>query len=296
MLGSMENSDISESAFSTLAKFVYDESGLLLVPEKSVMIQSRIRPRMKSLNIKKFDEYVEFVCSSDGDVEQRYLISALTTNVSHFFREEHHFDLMIDHIRTKLSKRSSNEDRLRVWSAGCSNGQEACSITISILERIPEARNMDLKILATDIDPKVVKFARDGCYPQNMVSNLSEEILDKYFTKSEDANYSANDELKSRITFRELNLLKNWPMKNGFDVIFCRNVVIYFDQETQRQLWPRFREKLPANGRLFLGHSERMVSAESFGFHTCGPTAYAAELMTAGQDNSEIKESHNGIA
>ncbi|MEP3639364.1 MAG: protein-glutamate O-methyltransferase CheR [Paracoccaceae bacterium] len=294
MQDAAKNSVISKAAFSKLAKFAYDESGLLLVAEKSVMIQSRLRPRMKSLKIREFDDYIDFVCSSKGEVETKFLISALTTNVSHFFREEHHFDLMIDHLKSIISNNQLQSNRLRVWSAGCSNGQETFSIIMSILERIPEAQKLDVKILATDIDPKVVSFARSGCYHENMVSNLSEEMLGKYFTDSGNSSYTVNQELRSRAVFRELNLLRDWPMKNYFDVIFCRNVVIYFDQETQQKLWPRFREKLSDNGKLFIGHSERMVAAESFGFKTCGPTAYEVEPSITRNKVNEVKETHDG--
>ena len=204
--------------------------------------------------------------------------------------------MMIERLKSVVADRVGHSKRLRIWSAGCSNGQEPYSIAMSVLEKIPEARNMDFKILASDIDPNVVNFAKAGCYPENMVSNLSDEILNKYFAKSENSSFQASEELQSKIAFRELNLLRNWPMKNSFDIIFCRNVVIYFDQETQQNLWPRFREKLSDRGHLFLGHSERMVSAESFGFSTCGPTAYTAEPMITRHTNNEIKETHNGTA
>ena len=258
------------------------------------MIQSRLRPRLKSLKMREFDDYIDFVCSKNGEAETKFLISALTTNVSHFFREEHHFDLMIEYFESMITSGNLKSNRLRIWSAGCSNGQETYSIIMSILERIPTARKVDVKILATDIDPKVVSFANSGCYHGNMLSNISEELLEKYFIESGNSSYTVNQELKSRAVFRELNLLGNWPMKNCFDVIFCRNVVIYFDQETQQKLWPRFREKLTDNGKLFIGHSERMVAAESFGFKTCGPTAYEVEPRNVINKVNEVKETHDG--
>ncbi len=296
MLETNSGADISKGAFEKLAQFAYAESGLILVPEKSVMIQSRLRPRLKSSGIGTFDDYVEFVCSEKGVSEHRFLISALTTNVSHFFREEHHFEIMIDKLKSVFEKAKVGKERLRIWSAGCSNGQEPYSIAMSVLEKIPLSSKIDFKILATDIDPKVVNFAKAGCYSTKMASNVPQELIEKYFENNGDEELSVKKELREKITFRELNLLREWPMKNTFDIIFCRNVVIYFDQETQQKLWPRFREKLTEQGNLFLGHSERMVSAEKFGFTSCGPTAYACEPTVNTITNNNNLEAHNGIA
>ena len=279
------------------SKLAYEESGLILVPEKATMVQSRLRTRLGSLGIQNFDQYQEFVCSEEGKSERSFMISALTTNVSSFFREPHHFDFMLSNLKSKLLETKGNDVRLRIWSAGCSNGQEPYSIAIHILENITEFHEVDFKILATDIDPRVLQFAKNGKYPEKMISGISEPTLSKYFRKLEQHDgvfYEVRDLLSTFITFKKLNLLSSWPMRGPFDIIFCRNVVIYFDGETQRKLWPRFGDLLEPSGQLYLGHSERIPEPEEFGFFSFGPTAYSRERA----EKQEITslESRNAIA
>lgn len=264
-------------SFNAIAELAYRESGLQLVAEKTSMIQSRLRHRLKALGVNDFETYARFVCSEDGKIERRHMISALTTNVSHFFRERHHFQAFAEKILPAYIEGMRHGERLRIWSAGCSNGQEPYSIAISALEAYPEIEDLDFKVLATDIDPKVVSFAANGVYPLRLVSGVPEHILSKYFDtaiENGEHHYRAKNTLRSKIVFKELNLLADWPMKQRMDVIFCRNVVIYFDSKTQNELWPRFRAILAPDGYLFLGHSERISAHESAGFVNEGPTTY----------------------
>jgi chemotaxis protein methyltransferase CheR len=167
---------------------------------------------------------------------------------------------------------------MTIWSAGCSNGQEAFSIAMTLLETVSGHKNFDFKILATDIDPQVVAFASRATYPEALVSAIPPTLLARYFKRHEASGggplYEANETLKSRVVFKRLNLLSEWPMRNRMDVIFCRNVVIYFDQVTQRKLWPRFRDQLKCDGHLFLGHSERITDPLTHGFMSDGTTSY----------------------
>jgi chemotaxis protein methyltransferase CheR len=275
-----QNTTLDSESFRAIADLAYRESGLTLVEEKASMIQSRLRHRLRELGMSGFPAYCDLITSDQGKQERQYLISALTTNVSHFFRENHHFDALRDHIRPRLNdlKRGGS---FRIWSAGSSNGQEAFSTAVTLLEIDPALADADVKILGTDIDAQVVQFARRGIYPVRMMNGLSEEQIATYFEPAQtingEAHHAAKPVLKNMIRFNELNLLRQWPMQRKFDIIFCRNVVIYFDLETQNALWPRFRSMLAPDGMLFLGHSERIVDPEGFGFHLTGQTIYAQQ-------------------
>lgn len=267
---------LDPKSFRTIADLAYRESGLTLVEEKASMIQSRLRPRLRILGLRDFAQYSAFVGSDAGTDERKQLISALTTNVTHFFRENHHFKTLEKVIDARLPELRAGK-RMRIWSAGCSNGQEAYSAAMTLLERCPKAAEYDLRILATDIDPQVVSFARRGSYAARLMDGVSETLRKTYFdrdTGGQEPLFTAKPELKNLIHFNELNLLAPWPMRGSFDVIFCRNVVIYFDLATQTGLWPRFLKALRPDGHLFLGHSERIAAPESLGFCTDGPTSY----------------------
>lgn len=268
---------LDPTSFAALADLAYRESGLQLVEEKKAMIQSRLRHRVKAVGSESFSAYADFVCSAQGSAERTHMISALTTNVSHFFREKHHFESLTSCVLHQRLEEFRTGTRLRIWSAGCANGQEPLSIVISVLEAFPELADCDFKVLATDIDPQVVSFARTAEYPLRLLNGVSDILLDKYFVPvetSEGDGFKASDTLMSRIVFRELNLLSDWPMTGLMDAIFCRNVVIYFDQETQDRLWPKFRRHLHQKSSLFLGHSERIGDPEAVGFVADGPTTY----------------------
>lgn len=274
---SSNQASLNPQSFQAIADLAYNECGLQLVAEKTSMIQSRLRHRLKAVGAETFDAYAAYVCSDAGIKERIEMISALTTNVSHFFREKHHFDILRTEVLPAAMKTLRSGGRFRIWSAGCSNGQEPYSIAITAQELMPEIAKLDFKILATDIDPKVVEFARAGKYPHRLVGGVPESLLKKYFASTESADetvHQVTPTLQSCIAFRELNLLSRWPMTGQIDLIFCRNVVIYFDAETQNSLWPRFKQILATNGRLFLGHSERISDPPSAGFRNVGPTAY----------------------
>lgn len=283
---------IDPKSFEAIAALAYHESGLQLAAEKMSMIQSRLRHRLRALDIPDFENYSAFVCSDNGRDERRHMISALTTNVSHFFREKHHFDILEKRFKSEFLPRLRDGHRVRIWSAGCSNGQEAFSIAITLLEAAADVGDLDVRILATDIDSNVVEFANQSCYPDRLTSGIPNELLRKYFkeeTENDEVVFKANENLRRLISFKELNLLSQWPMQQKMDIIFCRNVVIYFDVETQNRLWPRFNENLKSDGYLFLGHSERIVCPESAGFQSDGPTTYRPAL-TSSRNSSNPKE------
>lgn len=272
------NHQLDDASFRAIADLAYRESGLTLVAEKATMIQSRLRHRLRALGIDSFSDYCRLIGSDNGQTERRHLISALTTNVSHFFREKHHFGTLATLLDNRLPHLRAG-GQMRIWSAGCSNGQEAVSAVMAMLEHTPEVADLDVRILATDIDPQVVGFARAGVYPERLMGGVPDTLRAKFFEPANgsegETHYATTSCIRQMIRFNELNLLTKWPMSRPFDLIMCRNVVIYFDAETQSGLWPRFRKALKPDGLLFLGHSERISDPSHYGFDCTGPTTYA---------------------
>lgn len=270
-------SDISEEAFARIAAIAQREAGIMLAHAKISMVKSRLTRRLRALRMASFEDYLNYLENSGDPTEMDSFISALTTNVSHFFREHHHFDYLAERLFPEMRKKLAAGGKVRIWSAGCSNGQEPYSIAITILDKAPDLAQKDLKILATDIDPEVIAHAKQGAYVGSLTTGLSEEVIARHFAKSEEhgeLKLTANPALKNLISFKQLNLHANWPMKGKFDVIFCRNVVIYFDEETQTRLYRRFAEILEPGGILMLGHSERLSDSVGSLFENSGVTTY----------------------
>lgn len=266
--------DLNEATFQAIAKIAYESAGLDLPLNKRAMVAARLSKRLARLAISNFEDYVGIVRPVDAP-ERRRMITALTTNVSHFFREPHHFSALRKTILPPLISQAQKGGRVRLWSAGCANGQEAYSIALTLLDVFPNAFEYDVRILATDIDPAVIGFARLGTYHASMATGIPPNLRDQYFTHDQfTETYSANQELRSICLFRELNLHKDWPMPGRFDVIFCRNVMIYFAFSDQGALWTRFQQKLQDNGWLLVGHSERLDSESAPELQLSGHTIY----------------------
>lgn len=283
-----------DPGFQALSDLAYREAGLVLSPSKAAMIKSRLRHRLKALGLHGLEDYCAYVNEKGGTDERRHMISALTTNVSGFFREPHHFDQVSKELVPDMILRLRAGQPVRIWSAGCSNGQEPYSLAMLMLEHDAIFGERDFKILATDIDPQVVQFAKAGIYDNAQVAGLSPERL-KRFTEQTcdtpgDEKFAVSAKLKQMIAFKELNLIGPWPMKGQFDCIFCRNVVIYFDAETQDRLWPRFGNQLRADGIVFVGHSERINTPS---FRPAGATSYR-KSGAAGQPNSTKHSKKDG--
>jgi len=201
-------------------------------------------------------------------------VNAISTNLTAFFREEHHFDFLKSDLIAE--KRKNNDKVLRIWSAACSTGEEPYSIAMALIEGISDIDNWDIKIFATDIDSNVVQTAKKGVYKLQSIENLAPERLKKHMKKGSGNNsgfLKINEDVKSLIRFKQLNLLKKWPLKEKLDVIFCRNVVIYFDKETKLDLVSRFYDQLKPEGYLLMGHSESLHGI-SEQFNLLGKTVY----------------------
>lgn len=264
---------LTPEQFKTVSRIAHSEAGLVLVESKASMISARLAKRVRALRLVDLGSYIELLESSKGVEELPNLLSALTTNISHFFRENHHFQALRNEILPTLEDRARKGERIRIWSAGCSRGQELYSVAIVLAEAFPEFPRFDVKLLGTDIDPIVVAAARAGRYPVAQTKGLSNEQLDRHFTSDGD-HVVVREEMRRLITFRELNLISDWPMRHPFDVIFCRNVVIYFDSQTQERLWSRFEDAMKPSAYLFLGHSERVQSLEGRQLKSVGITSY----------------------
>jgi len=267
---------IDDRSFERLAQIAHAEAGIVISESKRNLVVSRLARRLRELGMSDFRSYCDLVEDSRGREERRQLIFMLTTNVTRFFREYHHFEILSRKIMPELARRARSGGRVRLWSAGCSSGEEPYSIAMTVLEALPEAPRLDVRVLATDLDANMVEAARGGVYRNVDESQLPHTMRERYFRPSEDTPgaVSAGDALRGILSFSELNLHRDWPMTGAFDVIFCRNVVIYFDAVAQARLWQRFAEKLVPDGSLFIGHSERVAGPATAVLASDGVTRY----------------------
>ena len=256
--------------FEQIARFLRRETGIALNEAKATLVYSRLAKRLRKLGIASFDHYCAYVETEDGAGERNEMIAALTTNVTRFFREPHHFEHLGEAVLPRLVAAAKNGGKVRLWSAACSSGEEPYSIALTILGALPDAARYDVRVLATDIDPNILARARLGAYSDDAVSPIPAALRDRWMARDA-AGWRVKDEVRSLVSFKELNLIGDWPMRGRFDVIFCRNVVIYFEEATQAFLWDRFQRLLTPQGRLYIGHSERIDTA---GYAHDGLTIY----------------------
>ncbi len=268
----------TQEDFAQIAAMLYEDSGIYLTEGKVTLVYSRLAKRVRILGLASFQDYCELVSSDAGADERGTMLSALTTNLTRFFREPHHFDHFRDHTLAALIEHARGGGRVRFWSAGCSSGEEPYSMALALLSVLPEAAELDVRILATDIDPIIVSRAREGLYNEEAVSAIPQELRRNWLKREGEGSWRMGEVVRGLIAFNELNLMGQWPMKGRFEAIFCRNVAIYFDEPTQERLWGRFAGALAPQGRLYIGHSERIGVA---GFETDGLTTY--KLAGAGR-------------
>ncbi|MGZ6017804.1 MAG: CheR family methyltransferase, partial [Phenylobacterium sp.] len=243
---------------------------------KATLVYSRLAKRLRALGLASFQDYCALVSGHEGLDERQKMLAALTTNVTRFFREPHHFDHLRDRMLPPLLSAARTGGKVRLWSAACSSGQEPYSAAMTILAAAPDAASLDIKILATDIDPNMVAEARQGIYAPTLLTGIPDEFRRRWTSPSAQRPGSVQiaPEVRGLITFNELNLIGDWPMKGRFDAIFCRNVAIYFDDDTQARLWSRFAPLLKVGGHLYIGHSERVAGPAASAFEPDGITTY----------------------
>jgi chemotaxis protein methyltransferase CheR len=261
----------SDADFRYLSKLAYENAGIVLSQNKYNLIYSRLSRRLRTLNLHSFQDYREYLASNSQEIEN--FINSISTNHTKFFRESHHFDHLRNSVLVPLLQQApaSRSNRFRIWSAGCSSGEEPYTIASVVRRELRDAPNLDLKILATDIDTDILGKADRGEYQAPALADVPKQYQE-YF-EERGGTLQMSRKVKELITFRKLNLLQPWPFKGLFDVIFCRNVMIYFDTPTKTNLVERFTQQLKPGGWLYIGHSESLIGGHP-GLRLVGRSIY----------------------
>jgi chemotaxis protein methyltransferase CheR len=247
--------ELTAEQFTRVAALLYEHCGIAMRPGKEGLVRARLAKRMRKLSIPDFAAYLELVGKNPAGAEFGEMVDALTTNKTSFLRERAHFDFLRDSVLPSLGH------TVRIWSAGCSSGEEAYTLAMLLLESNVSSSARDVRILATDISQRVLTAARTGIYGTDLMSDVPAEWLRRHWTRTADDAYAATPPLRALVKFASLNLMEQWPMRGPFDAIFCRNVMIYFDKQTQQRLVERFWSLLRPGGHLFVGHSESLTGS-----------------------------------
>lgn len=265
--------------FRRIAEMLHVDAGIHLTETKAPLVYSRLVKRLRALGVENFARYCALIESDAGSEERQQMLAALTTNVTSFFREPHHFAHLTAQVLQPMLETVRAGGKLRIWSAGCSTGEEPYSIALSILELMPDAAQFDIRVLATDINSAVLAQGEAGEYGEAALAPVSRKLRSDWFQASRSADgrrtLRVGDELRSLVAFRHLNLLAPWPMRADYQAIFCRNVLIYFDEARQIEMQRRMTSLLADAGRLYLGASERLKDAA--GLVADGVTVYRRE-------------------
>lgn len=261
---------LSAAQFEQIRRIVYEKCGINLTAGKEELVKSRLVKRLQVLDLQNIDDYLQFVKKDPSGKEMAQMLDVLTTNKTYFYRESSHFDYLCQEILPNL-----RQPRLRIWSAGCSSGDEPYTIGALLRDHLPNIDRMDVRILATDLSMRILEKAKAGVYTADAFNEMPPALLQKHFTliNPQPRTYRVNDNIRKMISFARLNLLENWPMKGPFDVIFCRNVMIYFDLPTRDRLVNRYWQLLAPGGHLFIGHSESL-NGINHKYHYVQPAAY----------------------
>jgi chemotaxis protein methyltransferase CheR len=266
---------ISDEEFDYFREIAHREAGISIADFKRNMVFRRVSKRVRLLGLKSIDEYCRYLDSGNWERERQALINALTTNKTSFFREEHHFRYLEQSVLPDLAaaSRKGGSRRLRIWSAGCSSGEEPYSIAMTLNKMIDNLKDWDARILATDIDTEMVEHGQRGVFINEFLDDIPGDLRLKHASVADSGHFKMAHAMKQLITFKALNLLGQWPMKGPFDMIFCRNVVIYFDKPTKQMLFDRFADILKPDGLLFIGHSESLFKVTKR-FRMVGQSVY----------------------
>jgi len=266
------STELTEAQFNAISSLVKNLAGINLTDAKKELVRARLAKRLRKLGLATFDDYVEYLQGDTTGAELVAMLDVLSTNTTYFFREAKH----LEWLRQDILPRLTAQRRVRIWSAGCSSGEEPYSIAIVLLEAIPDLADWDAAILATDLSTEVLARARRAIYPASRLREVPPMLLGRHFTliaTKPERTYRVNDPVRRLVHFARLNLMGRWPMKGPFDVIFCRNVMIYFDRPTRQELIARFHSILAPGGTLFIGHSESLTGI-SHSFRYVLPTVY----------------------
>jgi chemotaxis protein methyltransferase CheR len=256
---------MTDKDFGKLSSFVYEELGIKMPSAKKIMLQSRLQKRLADLRISSFEDYIEFVFSEEGlESELIKMIDLITTNKTDFFRESSHFDYLTETALPEICSGRSAKKNIKIWSAGCSSGEEPYTIAMVLKDYLQMYPDIDFEIFASDISMRILQKAATAIYPEERISTIPHVLKSKYFLKSKDqTNKTVRlvQEIRSRVTFHRLNFMDTYyAVEKEFDIVFCRNVLIYFDRETQQKVITKLASKLKHNGFFFLGHSESITN------------------------------------
>jgi chemotaxis protein methyltransferase CheR len=279
---------LNDREFDRVRTRLYGQAGISLSDAKRTLVITRLSKIVRQRGLATFDQYLDFLERGATALEAQEFVNALTTNLTRFWREEHHFTHLIDYVRGLMATRTrETEKRLRIWSAGCSTGQEPYTIALGLLDALPELKRWDLRILATDIDTSVIAKAATAIYPDSELNGLP-VAQQRLFERRDGGRIAVPRAAASLVSFKPLNLmLAPWPMRGPFDAIFCRNVTIYFDKPTQGEVFSRLGRILVPGGFLYIGHSESLGTA-SAGFRSMGKTIYQSR-SEAGQQPARAR-------
>jgi chemotaxis protein methyltransferase CheR len=255
---------LTDKDFERLSALVYAKSGIHLHGKKKELMKTRLGKRLRATGTRNFEEYYGYLLQYDDGREMVHMLDAITTNKTSFFREPSHFQYLEKNIFPPLVQ-SGKPRRLRFWSAGCSSGEEPYSLAMCVMDAFLHAKSLEFKILATDISTAILERARLGIYPESRVAEIPLPLLRRYFKKGfgkQEGYFQVKENIRSVVTFGQINLMEPFSFKRPFDAILCRNVMIYFDRKTQAVLVNRFFECLAPGGALFIGHSESLSGLE----------------------------------
>ena len=260
LIGAIPDFALSQPEFDRLRELVREHTGIALSDAKRQLVYGRLARRLRALKMETFGEYIDLIEGGDP-AELEEFVNAVTTNLTSFFREPHHFDYLAREALPSMVERAAGANRMRIWCCAASTGEEPYSIAMVLREADNLLRGWDVKLLATDLDSAVLATGAAGIYGSDRLKTMDPKRVARFFDKGigpQDGKLRARDELRNLITFRQLNLMQEWPLRGPFDAIFCRNVVIYFDKATQRTLFERMATLQRPGDLLFLGHSESL--------------------------------------
>ncbi len=269
--------DLTREEYELFRKLIYEKSGINLGDQKQQLVRARLGKRLRSGSFASYRAYYEYVRNDHTGAELCSLIDAISTNTTHLFREKQHFEFLTRTLRAALEDRKwrAANSTLRIWSAGCSAGDEPYSIAMTVDDAV--GSQMDWKILATDISTKVLDLARQGIYEKHRLGTVPKQFHQRYFAGipgKERTHVQVHPALRAQITFARFNLMTDrFPFRHGFNCIFCRNVMIYFDRPTQERLVAKFSQHLRPGGHLLIGHSESLNGIKH-GLSYVQPTVY----------------------
>jgi len=266
--------ELAEAQLDKINHLVKSMSGINLHDGKKELVKARLGKRLRKLGMHSFDHYIDYVSKDSSGMELTAMLDAISTNLTSFFREGEHFDYIATEVFPRLI--SSGQRRLRIWSAGCSTGEEPYSIAITASEKIPDLDGWDARVLATDLSTNVLRQAMGARYQARKLESMAPQLRHKHFLVEQEGRekyYRVADHIRRLTTFAHLNLMGNWPMRGPFDIIFCRNVMIYFDKPTRDKLVRRYWDLLSPGGTLLIGHSESLTGIQHK-FKYVRPTIY----------------------